>query len=273
MDFGEKHLGGGPSASPGGGLDIWVKGRWAKVEDDSRDSDIGLLWAGIDYRVSPSLLFGMLAQFDWADEIDTTNSIAAEGHGWMVGPYMVKRIGPNLLFDGRVAFGESDNEVNPLGLYTDDFDTDRWLAKARLTGDYARGNWRFSPHVGVIYFEEDQDAYTDSLGIFIPGQIISLGRVTFGPKISHSRTKEDGSRIGAHLGLRGIWDFDEAEIVEVTTGLATGSSEGLRGRLEGGLSLNMPNVWSLSGDGFYDGIGADDLEARGGGVRLKAPLN
>ena len=41
-------------------------------------------------------------------------------------------------------------------LYTDRFDTDRWLARGRLTGDFRHGNSLFSPHSGVIYFEEDQ---------------------------------------------------------------------------------------------------------------------
>ncbi len=43
-----------------------------------------------------------------------------------------------------------------LGLYTDRFDTDRWLVRGRLMGDFRHGNWLFSPHAGVIYFEEDQ---------------------------------------------------------------------------------------------------------------------
>ncbi len=272
MTLGNESTAGGPVIGASS-LDIWLKGTWAKVESDTRNSDTGFLWAGFDYRVSPSLLFGVMTQFDWVNESDSVNGTVAKGHGWMVGPYMVKRIGPSLLLDGSVAWGQSSNEVSPLGTYTDGFDTTRWLAKGQITGDFTRSNWRFAPHVGVVYFEEKQHSYTDSLGNFIPNQTISLGRVTFGPKVSYARTLEDGSSIGAHLGLKGIWDFDKAEIVNVTSGLAAGSSDSLRGRLEGGLSITMPNGWSLSGHSFYDGIGVGDLEAYGGGIGLKVPLN
>lgn len=255
------------------GFDLWLEGRWARVKSDTATSDIGIAYLGADYRFSTSLLMGMMLQLDWSDEQDKTQITATEGNGWMAGPYIAARIRRNLLFDARAAWGQSDNKVNPLGLYTDSFDTDRWLARGRLTGDFNHGNWRFSPHVGVIYFEEDQKSYTDSLGIFIPGQTVSLGRVTFGPSISRSSTREDGSAVNARIGIKGIWDFDEAPIVDVSTGLATGSTDELRGRLEGSVSLQMRNGWELSGEGFYDGIGTDDLDAWGGGIKLRMPLN
>ncbi len=46
-----------------------------------------------------------------------------------------------------------------------------------------------------------------------------------------------------------------------------------RARLEGGVSAYMPNGISLNIEGYYDGIGSDNLEAYGGSVRVKVPLN
>ena len=123
----------------------------------------------------------------------------------------------------------------------------------------------------MIFFVEDQKSYTDSLSIFIPSQTISLGRATFGPKISTSFQRANGAVISPHLGIKGIWDFDKAEIVNLTSGLAVGSDD-LRARAEGGLSVQMPNGWSLKGEGFYDGIGSEYLEAYGGTIRLTVPL-
>ena len=185
---------------------------------------------------------------------------------------MVKRIGPNLLFDAHASWGQSDNKVKPLGTFTDKFDGERWLARAQLTGDFNLGAWRFAPSAAVIYFEEKQKSYTDSLGVFIPDTTVSLGRVTFGPEVSRSLTYEDGFRTRVHLGIKGIWDFDKAEIVDVVTGLAAGGSDDLRARAEGGLTLRLRNGSSLSGEGFYDGIGASDFEAYGGSVTLRVPL-
>ncbi len=255
------------------GWDLWVKGTWSQTENDTATNDLGLLYLGIDYRFSPTLLVGFLTQFDWSDETDSVENIAVKGEGWMVGSYVVARLHENLLFDGRAAWGQSENDVNPLGTYTDQFDTTRWLLRGQLTGDFSYENLKFSPHVRVIYFEEKQEAYVDSLNIDIPSQTISLGRLTFGPTVSTTIKTPDGSVISPHVSLKGIWDFDKAEVVDLDTGLATGSSEDVRARIEGGLSVQMSNGWSLIGEGFYDGIGAKDLEAYGGSVKLTVPLN
>ena len=133
-------------------------------------------------------------------------------------------------------------------------------------------NWRLSPNVAAIYFEEDQKAYTDSLGVTVPSQTVSLGRVTFGPEVSYV-FQGDGMEVEPHIGIQGIWDFDKAEIVDLTSGLAAGSSADLRARVEAGLSFRFANGASLTGEGFYDGIGVDDLDMYGGSARLTVPLN
>ena len=253
-------------------FDVWVQGSYVHVDDETRESDVGLLFVGADYLINPSLLVGVLGQLDWVDEADDTNGTSADGWGWMAGPYVVARLHQNLLFDGRVAWGQSDNNVDPLGLYTDSFDTTRWLARGQLTGDFRAGGLTFSPHGGVIYFEEHQNSYTDSLGNAIPSQTISLGRVTFGPSVSYTFQGEGGFVVEPHIGIEGIWDFDKAEVVDLSTGLAAGSSEDLRARVEGGLSLRPGGGWSLSASGFYDGIGVDGLEAYGGSAKLRIPL-
>ena len=233
-------------------------------------------WAflcGIDYRLSSGFLFGLLAQFDWADESDDIKNIAAQGHGWMVGPYTVVRLGENLIFDGRVAWGRSDNEVDPIGFYHDDFSTTRWLARARLTGDLQLAGFSVQPHVGIIYFEEDQKAYRDSLGILIPSQDVSLGRLTFGPRIATHFLAPNDTIISPYIELKGIWDFDKANIVDLDTGIPTSQTDELRARVEGGISIVLPNGWSIKGEGFYDGIGADDLDAYGGSAKVTVPLN
>jgi len=263
----------GTTIDDGAGFDLWVQGKWAHVDQATRDSDIGLLYIGADYRFSPGLLVGLMGQVDWTDEEDTSQNLKADGRGWMIGPYLAARLHDKLLFDGRAAWGQSDNHVNPFGTYVDSFDTDRWLVRGQLTGDFNLANLRILPSVGVIYFEEEQKAYTDSLDVFIPGQTVSLGRVTFGPKINTSFTTTHGGVISPHIGIKGIWDFDKAEIVDVTTGLAAGSDDDLRARVEAGLTARMVGGWTLSGEGFYDGIGADRLSIYGGSVSLTVPLN
>ncbi|HCR95444.1 MAG TPA: hypothetical protein DIV98_10945, partial [Oceanicaulis sp.] len=62
-----------------------------------------------------------------------------DGEGWMAGPYVVWRVADSVILDGLALYGTSSNTVNPLGLYEDEFETDRWMLQANLTGEYGRG--------------------------------------------------------------------------------------------------------------------------------------
>ena len=269
---GRMGLGAGGGGTGSTGFDLWVKGTFAEIDADTADHSLGLVYIGADYRVSSDLLVGLLAQVDWADESDSALNTDVDGFGWLAGPYMVARLSSNLYFDGRVAAGTSDNDITVTGVSTGSFDTTRWLARGRLTGDYSLNGWRFEPHVGVIYFEDRQDAFTDSVGNVIASQTVSLGRLTFGPKVSTTVHQADGTVIQPHLALHAIWDFDDADTVNTATGLATGTDD-FRARVEAGLSTQMVNGWSVKGEAFYDGIGASDYDAYGGSVRVNVPLH
>jgi len=191
--------------------------------------------------------------------------------GGPIGPYLAARIHQNLILDGRAAWGQSYNNVNPLGLYEDDFNTNRWLVRGQVTGDFSWGNWTFNPSVGISYFSETQKSYVDSLNITIPSQTITLGRAEAGPEVRYNLQTKDGWQFAPHVGVKGIWDFDPANIV--TAQGVTIDSSGLRARAEGGTVFIMPWGWSLNGTGFYDGIGAKDFQSYGGSVRVRVPLN
>jgi len=98
---------------------------------------------------------------------------------------------------------------------------------------------------------------------------VKLGRLTFGPKVSTSYRTQGGMTLAPYVGLKGIWDFETAEQVDLTTGLAATGNDSLRGRTEAGLSITLPDGKSLTGEGFYDGLGADSYEPYGGSIRVR----
>ena len=251
---------------------LWAEGTWAKVDNETAESDFGLLYIGADYRFNSGLVVGVIAQFDRTDEEDDTNGFSIEGKGWMAGPYIVARLSSNLVFDAQATWGRSDNEVSPYNTYTDSFDGQRWLVRSRLTGDFKFGQLHVAPHVGVIYFEEKQKAYIDSNGYVIGSQTVELGRLTFGPKLSTSFTRSDGTTIAPFVALQGIWDFKRTDEVNIDTGLAVTGTDKVRARAEAGLSIQLPQGLSITGEGFYDGIGADGYNAYGGSVRVGVPF-
>jgi len=266
-------IGADPGVETPARFDIWAQGTYARVDSTDRKSDVGLLHTGFDYRFSDNLLLGLMGQLDWTDqrERSTGTRTSADGVGWLIGPYLAARIHQNLILDGRAAWGQSYNNVNPLGLYEDDFKTNRWLVRGQVTGDFSWGNWTFNPSAGISYFSETQKSYVDSLNITIPSQTITLGRAEGGPEVRYNLQTKDGWQFAPHVGVKGIWDFDPANIV-TAQGVSIDSS-GLRARAEGGTVLIMPWGWSLNGTGFYDGIGAKDFQSYGGSVKVRVPLN
>ena len=77
------------------------------------------------------------------------------GNGWMVGPYVSARLAEHMFFDGRVTWGRSDNKARQdiMGLtYKGEFETERLLAKATLSG-----LWEFAVARFLPVFDEQKD--------------------------------------------------------------------------------------------------------------------
>ncbi len=255
-------------------FNIWIRGAFTSFEDDvgnaNQDGDFGYLYIGGEYKVRPNLLVGMIAQFDWIDGDNNRTNVGAEGEGWMVGPYIVGKLGQNIYFQARAAWGESDNDVTPLGTYTDSFDSERWLVSGKVEGRFQRGPWRVSPIAGIIFFEDESDRYVDTLGVTIASQTASIGEFSFGPQIAHGRQVRDDLYMEVFGEVTGIWEFDNDN--RVINGIAFGVDDA-RAKLTGGVILKNGNGMKFQASAFADGLGADDYDAYGGTVRLRVPLN
>lgn len=254
------------------GVDVWVEGHYKHFDTQAGTSGhLGVLFVGTDYLLTPAILVGALVQFDWTEAESNQLTIRADGRGWMAGPYTTIRLSPNLFFDARAAWGQSDNSVSPFLTYSDDFDTDRWMARGSLTGNWHAGNWRITPSVSVAYFNEDAESYVDSNGVLIRSQSVSIGRLTFGPEIGYRLTTSDGTVIEPHISFEGLWDFDRENNFAIG-GLSL-TTDAFRGKIEGGVLIRSAGGYSMRGIASYDGIGADDFDAYGGEVWFNVPLN
>lgn len=260
-----------PVRSP---VNVWIKGRWTHAKDDrggiDEKSDFGIVYLGADYRFSDDLLVGVLGQVDWADQKSTGLGIEAEGRGWMVGPYMVRRLSKTALMDLRLAWGKSDNKINPVGTYWDNYDSERWQVEGNLTGSYEKGNWHIAPALGLNYFKETQEAYTDSNGFSIGEQTVELGTLTFGPTLTYRMQSNDGLKLRPFMGIQGVWDFRAPDIFDVN-GIATGT-EDLRGKVKLGLNLLNGRGMTFLLTYSYDGIGLSDYESQTGELVVNIPL-
>ena len=257
-------------------FDIWLEAHYMTFGADTGNIDshgnFGILYLGADYLFGRSVLAGALVQFDWMKETSSTLSSWIEGHGTMAGPYVSTRLTPHLFFDTRVAWGLSTNHINPFGTYTDLFSTSRWLAHAKLTGNWHWGNdFRITPSMALDYVQEHQRAYVDLLGATISAQTVTLGRFSFGPEIARRFVRPDGTTIEPFASLTGEWDFERPQLTALS-GASVGV-EAFHAKVEAGVLVHTPGDLSMRLTGIYDGIGNSGFHAYGGEVWINVPLN
>ncbi|MDA4848404.1 choice-of-anchor D domain-containing protein [Hoeflea poritis] len=262
----------GNDRSNGGGAawDLWTEGHISGFADGaSGNGDFGIVYVGVDYLAKPGLLIGVVAEIDWLETDAPATPGQTSGVGWMAGPYLTARMIDDVYFDGRVMWGQSRNKISPFGTYTDRFDTDRWLAAGSLTGDLAFNRWMISPTLAFQYIEERQKAYTDSLGVPIPGRTLSQGDVRLGPRISYQHHYDSGT-LSPFVSFDGIYAFGEGGTF--STGTLAASAEGLRGQVKAGFDWRHKTGATVSLQMNYDGIGGG-FDAYGGALAVSVPLN
>lgn len=241
------------------GQPVWfrLQGRWSKT--DSSDSQYSFGAVGTHFRVSETVLIGAMLQFDHLSQ--DSGASAVSGTGWMAGPYVVAQLpGEALFLEGRLLYGETSNSISPFGTYEDDFDTTRLLAQLRLAGELRQGDTRVMPYLDVAYANEDQKAYTDSLGNAIGAQKIHLRQASFGVDMSHQMPATDGGSMLLTGGLAGVWSSTSGTAVAQTV---IPAYAGWRGKLDLGLRYTWAYGGALDLSAMYDGLGVSGYEDYG----------
>lgn len=262
----------GSSTDRTGSWDVWTQVYGARSIAGDSKSTLWVGYAGGHIFVSPDLMVGAMGQMDWADESNSTTNTDADGFGWMIGPYIAGRIpGKNVFYEARVSWGQSDNNISPIGTYTDSFETERWMAYGKISGAYEVGKITIKPEASLGWFEEKQEAYTDSLANVIPSQTVSLGEIRIGPSIEWKHLLDDGTVIRPSLGVSGVMNFGIADN-SASQGSVLGNKD-IRARFNAGISATNAMGWIFNASGYHDGLGINDYHSYGGTLKLTVPLN
>ncbi len=257
------------SGTPQMRWDVWIEGRIARFDSrNNKDGRFGVVYLGADYLITPDVLIGLMAQYDWLKKDYDTNG-HVKGQGWMVGPYAALRFGEALYLDVQARAGRSSNDITPVGTYTDKFKTTRWFVSGKLSGDFDYGDWTIRPGIKVQYIGEKQKAYTDSLGNRIAAQTVSEGDVRAGPRIAYTYNLADGGTLIPWAEFEGVYTFGSKG--KFSKGTYASDIHGLSGSIEAGFDWRMPAGAMFSLSGSYDGIGSGS-KSYGARARIDIPF-
>jgi outer membrane autotransporter protein len=257
-------------------FDVWFEASYNRFKgSQGSNGHFGIGYLGADYLYSKDLLVGFLVQFDDIEDRSITLNKTVSGTGWMAGPYVTARLAPNLYFDGRFAIGRSNNFLNldlnnTTGLASGNFDTSRWLIDASLVGDVNLGKWQMQPNFSVSYMEESQKAFVDSLNVSQPGQTVSQGQVRLGPNFSTRIENDNGTVFEPSFTFDGIFSFGNRDGTLATS--VTDETDGLRGRVEAGVTITSKKNVRVELGLNYDGIGKSDYESYGARLKFSMPF-
>ncbi|WP_195179316.1 HYR domain-containing protein [Mesorhizobium sp. INR15] len=248
-------------------FDIWTEGTLGRFKSGSGEGSFGIAHSGADYLLTPNVLVGLGLQVDWLNQ-DGADGATVSGVGYLVGPYATVRLSEHFYLDTRAGWGQSFNQVSPLGTFKDRFDGNRWLATAALIGSFDIERWKIKPEARVTMFEEKSEAYVDGLGVDVPSIDVRTGQFAFGPNISTNVQLEGGLLLTPFVDLQGIWTFMQDSTATAATATPGLSQTGLRGRAETGFELAAGNGMSINASAFYDGLGSSSYSAWGGKLGL-----
>ncbi|MEP2808104.1 MAG: autotransporter domain-containing protein [Rhizobiaceae bacterium] len=250
-------------------MDVWMEGAYGEFEADENEGVFGIVHFGADYLVTPDVLFGVGGQVDWIESESTADNSEVEGLGFMIGPYVTARLDPKLLFDGRLAWGQSTNDVSPFGSYTDEVESERLLATGALIGQFEfTDSLTMLPEARLSWYHEETDAYFDFYGIIIPSTSVETGTLEFGPTFRGNFDLATQGMLQPFVGAKGIWTFAHDLSEDDKQENPPQADEGVRARVEMGVDVrdNLAEGLLISLSGFYDGIGDNDYEVWGGKV-------
>lgn len=242
---------------------FWFELHGSKTKADGMDSKYSFGAIGRNFKINDNLIIGGMGQFDYSDTTDGTAT--HKNKSWLVGPYaVVKAANQPLYFEASILYGQGQNDVSPLGTYSDQYDSELWMYNLGVTGEIQTQNVTWRASAKINHASSESDAYVDGLGNAIQAGKVGVTQGTIGLDAIIPQDVAMGE-FDLLLGVSGIYSQS------TTSGSAVGATSGFengRARVDVGISRRWKRG-ALVANAFYDGIGASGFESTGAEVGFK----
>lgn len=244
-------------------FNVWVSGRYTHFDSTSLDGHTSDLVAGIDYKISDSLLYGVLVGYGRTD-FDTlvgTTTGSLKADAITGGVYAAKRLENGLTFDALLAYTSTNYDlVN--GTATASFDANRVGLSLGVYNSFALDNgWVIQPHAKLIVAREKQDAYTDSLSNSVAERTITSGRFAIGPRVYFDKDADFSPWVAVDLE----YDFSNAA---ATASSVASFDDNFSARPAVGFNYSMDEQTQVQFNANVGGLGSDAYTSYGLQVEL-----
>ncbi len=258
-----------PRKKPDPGLlDFWLEGRMNNYDAESADlgvsrGNLGVLYFGTSTLIGPDIKTGALVQLDRGIETAKYGSSEMAATGWMAGPYLSMKLASGVVFDGRAAWGETENAL--AGADSDIGQIDRRLVRAKLTGTRQVRGWNVAPSVGLVYLEDAvRDGETGEMKAAGTGQVEVLPEVSRRFDVGSDTFIEPRAAVGGFVG------FDEFSALNQT--ITTDGIADLHLKAEAGVAVGVKDGSTLKATGGVESGDTAASENWMGRLQLNVPL-
>ncbi len=246
-------------------VDFWLEGRMQNYGAGGLDSgsNLGVIYLGTRSMLSPDIMLGALAQFDRGVETYSGETPEMAARGWMFGPYMSMKLGSGITFDGRAAWGETENAVASAAI--DDTLTERRLLRGKVTSTREFGGWKVAPSVGLVFIE---DAVRDSVSN--ETKAAGTGKVEVLPEVSKRFALDDDAFIEPRAAVGAFVGFDDLQALNPSMPSVRPTDVQLKA--EAGVAVGVKDGTNLQASG---GVESGTSTANGnwtGRLQLNMPL-
>ena len=284
-DFALRISDGGLEALDGGiaGEGFWGEATFSRSGSRGADGKHVVASLGAHRQMSDHMYLGGMLQFDrTVTELDGGGrSGEFVGEGWMVGPYVVGRDpSRTLFFEGRLLYGHASHDADAIvfaneqdprrGPRSGTFDSERWIAQARVEGEYSLGAGTIMYPLADFSHARNAANGFDETNRQNPDLEMDLGVAV--------RTAVSKLQLGTEFEIpldpaRGDLIFRPGLKLEFSDrkGVAFGKSElSAAGRIDLGIDYRLKDSVALGIQGYYSGIGQGrEFESYGAGLRLR----
>ena len=251
----------------------WMMGSYNRIDGagDTFDGSKSDLLAGVDYRIAPDQILGVMLGLGRVDFNLLVESTAGtfDSNGQTIGTYWAMRSASGLKAEALLAYTRSSYDV-ALGTTTGSFDANRLTVAGSLHGTIQRGGFTIEPGATLVYGIERQAAYTNSADGDVDGQTVRAGRLSVGPKVWLPVQSGAGGQMMPWLGVHVEHDFSNAASEPVSGMPAMNNRTSLR--LSGGVDVAMANGGALSFDVQVGGLGNSKVRDYGMGLSFAMPF-